>query len=124
MRTFFFGKWGDGGHHLYHQDGTKASKGEELPWTESSLDSGALDPKGSTKQGVAAVHWVRGWTAVALHDFTGDSRPGSHSVFLFEGRIELADINQAIQDHYPDLHARLHHGDNTVTVVDAFETDV
>lgn len=81
--SVYFGCWGGKGHYFWNARGdrTMAYRNaiEGLPW--QSVD-GCLTPTSSREQGAAALHHEQGWTALAWHDYTVDSRPGSNSALF------------------------------------------
>jgi hypothetical protein len=110
-KAYYFGRWKQDGHYLWSNDGHYFSR-TEIPWTLAELD-GSLQPRPEIV-GHARLHHRMGWTALAIWDRSGDSRPGSTSVFMFEGKLNYQETLQAIQQAFPDLWKRM----NTVIVLD------
>lgn len=59
------------------------------------------------QQGKAAIHHKDGWTALAIHDFTVDSRPNSNSVFLFKDALDFQGIVLAAREAFPKIMRRI-----------------
>lgn len=104
-QAYYFGTYSRPGHWLWSTSGRKVGStgyGEsfrwdvELPWRR--ID-GTLNP--SQVQGECAVHHRAGWTALAFINRTDDSRPGSNSVFFFEGDLTFAEAVQAAHRRFP-----------------------
>ena len=110
-KAFYFGCWKGDGHFLWSNDGSPLKR-TEIPWTLAELD-GNLQPKPEIV-GHAKLHHRMGWTALAIWDRSGDSRPGSTSVFMLQGELTYHETLQAIQQAFPDLWARM----NTQIVLD------
>src|SRR3954464_1419685 len=99
MKAYYFGCWNSVGHYTHDPKGkhvySKRGGGfypDDQPWEKidgmltpgQRNDQGRLvyDAMSKEHQGEAALHHKDGWTALAIHDFTVDSRPNSNSVFL------------------------------------------
>lgn len=85
-------------------DGSRHSHDE---WTRKlgrALDGG-FAPK-VQRQGAAALAEVNGFTVLAWHDYTGDSRPGSNSAIVVEGSHTLAEMLELLAKNWPDVAAR------------------
>lgn len=91
------------GHDLTDEHGRRR---RDVGWMES-LD-GKLPPRGERQEeGVAAVHFIHGWTAVAWWDRSGDTRMGSNSVVWMRGIHDAVSVLQAARERLPWLFARL-----------------
>jgi len=81
--ALYFGAAGSVGHYLWAPTGEKlygwlpSSYG--LPWDH--ID-GPLLPRTSAQQGHGLMHREQDWTALSIHDYTVDHRPGSHATFF------------------------------------------
>lgn len=95
------------GHYLFGPDGRSLYGRGPLrqPWGDR-ID-GTLTPKTTTAQGAAALYHKDGWTALAIHDYTGDHRPGSNSVFFFPTDLTFHAALAAAEEHFPDLARRI-----------------
>lgn len=106
MDLYYFGcRHGESGHNLWHRD-TRVPPSRWPAWPWPQID-GKLTPI-QTAQNTWALHWLEGWSALAMHDYTIDTRPGSNAVFL--GPTPLAgrhDILAEAAEVYPDVVARL-----------------
>lgn len=79
----YFGCWDREGHGFHLPNGRSATyrRSEDVvPW---GYNVERLPPKSIERQGAAALHHKDGWTALAVHDYSVDRRPGSKSVFCF-----------------------------------------
>ena len=104
-KMFYFGAWDSAGHYLTDERGHSIYREDRgsFPWREGTID-GRLAPhargcfgdhdqtyagrrcrEDEAPQGVALVHHLNGWTALAFWDRTIDSRPASNSAFFAEG---------------------------------------
>lgn len=103
--VLYFGSMKHGGHYLQStriQDNTCTRPIGSQPWG-SIIDSGLASVIPKLKEGngwaesYRGVHLYHkaGWTALAFWDQSGDSRPGSNTVFL--AAIEKATIPQIIR---------------------------
>lgn len=109
MKTYYFGCWRVPGHRMWKPNGacmrwdhTTASYHDiDIPWDK--ID-GTLNP--SERQGEAAIHHKGRWTALAFADRSEDSRPGSNSVFFFEGILTFQQAKRAMHDYWPGITSR------------------
>lgn len=89
MKAYFFGVEGarSNGHFLYQcfPDGRIEHVRTQHSILDPALLDGRLTPPDNNEQGNARMHWLGGYTLLAWHDYTGDNRPGSNSVFIVEG---------------------------------------
>lgn len=95
-----------GGHYLYGVDGSKElgiPEGCPWPYLDGTL---CCITKGYQRQGVATLHHKAGWTALAFWDRTGDSRPGSHSTFVYPGTLRYEDMLTQAEHDWPGLFDR------------------
>jgi hypothetical protein len=91
---YYFGCVGEVGHGFYGgAKGTWLDNPSPWPRVDGALTPGRRDSRGRLegkgKQGEASLHHLGGWTALAIHDFSVDSRPGSNSVFLIHDTLDL-----------------------------------
>jgi hypothetical protein len=112
-KAFYFGCLHGVGHGFYLPDGSSATykKGPPTPW---GYDVESLPPKSSGQQGAAAVHHKDGWTALAVHDYTVDSRPGSKSVFCFAADLALDELLFSVGEFFDAIQQRV----GEITVVE------
>lgn len=68
------------------------------------IDSG-LCPK-ETKEGAAKLTYAEGLTFLAFWDYSGDSRPGSNSVFVTFGRLSFDQMLTVAKLLFPKIFAR------------------
>lgn len=121
IRAYYFGcARGINGHraagHFFNAPGhigrvTAREAQAVVPWERVD---GALAPRKGTgryaeecAQGVAALHHLDGWTALAFWDRTGDSRGASNSVFFFEGDWDFDHTLKLAREHFPEVLNRL-----------------
>jgi len=79
---------------------------QSVRFTEADLDQ-KLTPSTSRIQGDAALSRMSGFTFLAWHDYTGDSRPGSNSVFIVEGtHWTKAEMLTMFREACPEIAAR------------------
>jgi hypothetical protein len=84
------------------------SEREALPFRESLLD-GPLIPKqadANQVQGHAYRSEVNGHTIITFWDRTGDSRPGSKSVFVVEGNLSMREVIERARLAFPAVFRR------------------
>lgn len=117
MKVFYFGPWGDVGHHLVAPNGLPCRVAG--PWNPAALDAHPVDFRGSTGRGVVPEDpeqrtgvWRLthrdGWTALGAWDRTGDRRPYSKAVFVAEGEHDEAAMKEIAARHFPSVWARIH----------------
>lgn len=120
MRVFYFGCITDAGHCLYEAGAGHITQAVRFPgnnpWgvnIDTGLCPGVKDRHGFTDtvrsvqtEGLAEVHHKDGYTALAFWDRTGDSRPGSNSVFLAEGTHDFAKMIEIAKRHFPTVFLR------------------
>lgn len=133
-KAIFFGCWRRAGHFYF--DGAGHNLGLDardlgLPWdhVDGRLTPGQRDDRGRlsyearsrSQQGKAAIHHKGDWSAIAIHDFTGDSRPGSNSVFFFRAPgLDDTESLFSIAKFFPFIAQRI--GD--VEVIDVVDDDL
>lgn len=96
------------GHHLYGPDLRSLPywNDNSSPWRK--LD-GSLTPPNrvTTAHGAANLHHKDGWTALALHDYSADSRGNSNSVFLFDRSLSYPEACAEAARLFPEVWARI-----------------
>ncbi len=116
--AYYYGCWESQhpGHGLHQKNGRTIWPARSVcPWTDARLE--LLAPRtgttisdgaagGKMRQGAALLHHKAGWTALAVDDFTGDSRPNSKSVFVFPEVLGWDDAWAAAREHFPRLAER------------------
>lgn len=92
VHLFYFGPIGEAGHYLWDARGKMLWPERIGPWSLGELD-GSLQPKGVDQaEGLALLHYVDGWTALAFWDRTIDSRMGSNSVYVANGTLSFDEM--------------------------------
>lgn len=93
QRVVFFGTWQQAGHYLWLPNMRHPKRDDPTfgwnaagPWKR--LD-GTLTPRDTRAQSMACVHHMDGWTAIAMHDYTVDSRGGSNAVFVMDSEVSF-----------------------------------
>lgn len=133
-KAIYFGCLGGVGHFYYDIAGRSLgirSKELGLPWerVDGALTPGKRDRRGrldyhaqdATHQGEAAIHHKDGWTALAIHDFTVDSRPGSNSVFFFRAPgLDDTECLFSIGQFFPKIGERI----GRIVVLDVVDDDL
>lgn len=105
MTAYFFGPRGRPGHYWWGETGREELDGPKgLPWT--AFD-GRLTPKNVKRQGLAALHHLDGWTALAFHDYTSDGRPGSNCAFVFDETLDFDEVMVRARELWPKDLARI-----------------
>lgn len=115
--VYYFGAWGAPGHYLWSPSGRIVLRVHaQLPW--ASID-GALagDPtlrrslgywsENNQPEGVARLHHLGGWTALAFWDRSGDHRTGSNSVLFARGLHTAAEMAALFEQHFPAVWQRI-----------------
>lgn len=77
----------------------------ETPW--GSYPDGTLVPTTTYENGLALLHHKDGWTALAFHDQSGDTRPGSHSTFLVRGTYTFDEMLALAKAQWSGVFARM-----------------
>lgn len=108
MKVIYFGCWRATGHYYWDpapsRYGRKISKPDDCPWEH--VDA-ALTPKSSTAHGAAALHHQGGWTALAMHDYSVDTRGNSNSVFLFDALLTYQEACEEAMRAFPEVFERI-----------------
>jgi hypothetical protein len=96
VRSYYFGCVGDVGHYMHTPD------------LESDWDFLRHNPWGvEIDDGFKGLQHKEGWTALAMVDYTVDSRPGSNSVFLAEGTYSLNEMIEIAKRDFPSISERI-----------------
>lgn len=92
MGVWYFGRGPrESGHYLHLPNGVVSyNVPEGCTWTMGDLDGG-LQPPGPQVQGLVDVHKKGEWRAFAWWDRSGDKRPSSCSVLLFNEPVGMID---------------------------------
>lgn len=109
---YYFGVWpgSGGGHYLWTPDGQRVA----IAMTPFGVHiDGQIHPtRDFPCNGHGIVHMkhtqLDGWSAIAFWDFTGDSRPGSNSVFVVRGLYTMTPIIAEARRRFPTVWTRLH----------------
>lgn len=117
-RLFYFGCYGEAGHYLYRPTGNRVVelgrcyRGDRLglPFAERILDGGLIPdhwPRPDAHlQGQCFLAHINGWTLVSFRDYSGDTRPGSNSVFLVDSVESMRVVIDYAAARLPALFAR------------------
>lgn len=119
----FWGAWGVGSGHSFHAavrhhhndrprdaipEAWRASPEKLWPklYGEDSIGRPSVDRELAEPQGVAAIHHLDGWTAVAFYDRTFDRRYNCGSVFFLRGDLIFPAALAAARAAFPALFQR------------------
>lgn len=116
--AFYCGVWpgDDGGHFTRPPSGwpswlTSRDRRAQEHGCPLDLDCDDYLPRGDRRAGVAKITHVtkagKRWTVLAMHDYTGDDRPGSHSSFALEGEHAFEAAVHEARRWFPAVFARL-----------------
>lgn len=107
----YFGVSGTGrlGHYWWIKGAPRGHNNHLVPWTSFEAD-GTLQPQDRDQtcqpQGLCELHERSGWTCIAWWDRTGDTRPGSCSVFAAKGRHTFEEMCELLRQFYPNVAER------------------
>lgn len=106
MTILYFGCMDRAGHYLWHPTRGKLNWQEtkSTPWG-NGIDGCLLQGK-PYEAGVVYHEQRGGWSMVSFCDYTGDSRPGSHSTFVVESLMSAAELVAAAKVAWPGVFAR------------------
>jgi hypothetical protein len=124
MTAYYFGNWRSDGHATFipgmQHTPPRTPWYPPTPWKEkidgtlTPGDRGGLsgarlsyEAMSATHQSEGALYHKDGWTALAFHDFTGDSRPNSQSVFFFDEVLGAGEACAAAARDFPEVWFRL-----------------
>lgn len=109
----YFGCWDGVGHGFHYTSGRSADYRSpdgrlafDKPPTPWGYGVERLSPHGS-EQGVGLLHHKDGWTALAVDDFTVDSRGNSKSVFCEPAILTWEEAIAAAREHFPRIAQRV-----------------
>lgn len=116
MKAYYFGCWGDSGHFLWSPDGRVSGSDKVfsgLRIGNKSLDGGfcpgVLPPwyyDTGIEQGAALLTYDDGWTILSFWDRSVDSRPGSHSTYVLDGRLSFDEAAAVAKAAFPKVWER------------------
>lgn len=92
------------GHFLYDINGRRLATypthlpSEVLDGVFVGRDDGLYKPR---------LWHTSDWTVLAMHDRSGDKRPGSNSVFLLNGHFKCADAWSVASEYFPEVCQRI-----------------
>lgn len=111
--AFYYGVWDPkyAGHFLYSPEGSRQGYTNRatptFPFEIYELDSDMYIASWDKRQGVARLTHKPGWTVVGIHDYTGDKRPGSLSLFILEGVHDLDRAVELAKKRFPGIWKRM-----------------
>lgn len=109
MRACYYGVWTKGiaGHGLHAPGGSEVMPPEwfTLPFHYSITDSGLIPVRPHHRGPYFAQ--VNGWTFLSYLDQTGDTRPGSCSVFILEGLHTEAEAKRIASEMFLGIWCRM-----------------
>ncbi len=103
-KLLYFGCIGGKEHYLWPQFETIKIPGINSHLLQS-LD-GTFTPGNTNTQGLYQVSIVPPVMIVSWHDYSVDSRPGSHSTFIGYGYLSAQEIIEAAKKLFPDVMSR------------------
>lgn len=109
VKLFYFGPWDQAGHYLHDQSHRRLWPDNDKigPWRLGELDGG-LQPKDEKQvEGVALLHHLDGWTALAFWDRTVDHRMASCSVYVATGTHSFEEMVALAQDGFKERWDRM-----------------
>lgn len=107
VKMFYYGLVDNGGHgFVTNFEGGKTRDKESLLPARLHMHlpgeiDGGLCREGRKIEGVAMIRFVEGWTVLSFWDQSGDSRPGSNSNFIAEGRRPFAEMCALAKEWFP-----------------------
>lgn len=114
--SLYFGCWGVIGHYLWTPGATRvhdavhpwgrASRGLDAMLAPGIADRSGNVPPNEQHEGVAALHHRDACTALAFWDRSVDQRPGSNSVFIFDGTLTFTEAARMAHERFPDVWER------------------
>jgi hypothetical protein len=116
--VFYFGCIRVAGHYLFDPRTQRSVYDVPHPWQgEPHIDGGLAPAKRAERyniveapQGQAALHYKRGWTALAFWDRTVDSRGACSSTFLAKGFFDYDELVDLAKAQWPALWERFERG--------------
>lgn len=109
----YFGCYGEPGHYLFtseheNRPARLLSNQQVGPWTAGKLDDpDRWNGNGASSTSRVSMHYVDGWTLMCMRDYSVDTRPGSHAIFLAEGAHTQDAMWVLAADAFPFIAARL-----------------
>lgn len=109
--AWFFGCKSGPGHHLYLPS-LRTADYDEPPACRYGVGpfkriDGFLTPTETSAQSAAAIHHEDGWTALAMHDYSADSRPGCNANFVFDAELSWDRAIAEAREWFPRIVARI-----------------
>jgi hypothetical protein len=104
--VYYFGAWGEPGHHLWTPGRRSAWEVERsLPWRH--IDGALAGSHPDQPEGLARLHHLDGWTALAFWDRSCDTRFGSNSVIIARGEHSATEMVELFQRAFPVVWERV-----------------
>jgi hypothetical protein len=107
--AYFFGCWKDLGHHLW-LPGMQSMLLSKTGWVNPRRIDGAYairSQHGITRYFGQDDPVPSGWTVLTMHDFTVDTRPGSHATFAVRGLLSTEEALAILRERFPEVLQRL-----------------
>lgn len=126
MTAWYFGCRHEAGHFLVNPDESwSIDPPPGFPWErqlDGGLTPGERDHAGHLlhqgRQSRAAIRRKDGWTVLAVHDFTLDSRGGSNAAFIFDEDLPTATLMVRVARDFPADVARIAGSEGLLIVED------
>ena len=99
VESYYFGCWERVGHGFL-SPGMRGVVGPVTPW------GFAIDSKVFSYSEGWHIEKRDGWTAMGRRDNTVDSRPGSHSTFVFHAVLTLEEAEAQARHYFPEIFER------------------
>lgn len=89
---YYFGPWDQAGHYLFTERLESIWPAKIGPWRPGFLDGGLQINDKTQPEGVALLHHLEGWSALAFWDRTVDTRMACCSVYLADAILTFEEI--------------------------------
>lgn len=109
---YYFGALEKEGHFLYNSHGTRMTRYDpKFPFNWDFLDGGTLKLIPNTEQGQISLVRLyankQAWTVLSFWDQSGDSRPGSLSVFIQDAPLTAENMILNAKKVFPQVFSRI-----------------
>lgn len=100
----YFGCWGDKGHYLFTKD--RSSRYNFMGVTTGFLDNLGKFNEQLPQGKIVVIRIGDQFTVLGWKDNSVDTRPGSHSQFIFSGVWDPATALEYAKTNFPDIFKR------------------
>ena len=100
-KGYYFGCIDEPGHYVWSATSKRKVYNKFTDWICKMDD--LLTTKFENNDGQGLLHQYDGFTILAFHDCSVDTRPGSNSMFIFYGTLSFSEVIHEANINFPEI---------------------